>query len=111
LVELGIAKLRLIGVHLPSEYSEPTLYWYPGLEHDTEQPYGVGAGQGVLGLDANGQHAWTTLLLSMVTMAARAVSWLALVSPSVPTQYLQTNTLLAAVADSGTTVPSGTVNV
>jgi hypothetical protein len=67
-----------------------------------EQPYGVGAGQGVLGLDANGQHAWTTLLLSMVTMVAWAVSWLALVSPSVPTQYPQTNTLLAAVADSGT---------
>jgi hypothetical protein len=52
----------------------------------TEQPYGVGAGQGVLGLDANGQQAWTTLLLSIVTVAAWPVSWLALVSPSVPTQ-------------------------
>jgi hypothetical protein len=76
-----------------------------------EQPYGVGAGQGVLGLDANGQHAWTSLVLSMVTMVAWAVSWLALVSPSVPTQYPHTNTLLAGVADSGTIVPSGTVSV
>lgn len=65
----------------------------------------------MLGLDANGQQACTTLLLSIVTVAAWPVSWLALVSPSVPTQYPQTNTLLAAVADSGTMVPSGTVSV
>ena len=38
------------------------------------------------------------------------VSWLAPVSASVPTQYPQTNTLLAASPDSGTTVPGGAVS-
>jgi len=67
--------------------------------------YSVGAGQGVLGLDANGQQACTTLLLSMVTAASWPVSWLGLVSPSVPTQYPQTNPELEALADSGTIAP------
>jgi hypothetical protein len=83
----------------------------PGRNREVDWPYGVGAGQGVLGLDVNGQQAWTTLSLSIVAAASWPVSWLALVSPSVPTQYPQTNTVLAAFADSGTTVPCGTVSV
>jgi hypothetical protein len=44
-------------------------------------------------------------------MAAWTVSWLAPVSPSVPTQYPQTKTLLAGVADRDTIVPCGTDRV
>ena len=64
----------------------------------------------MLGLDAKGQQAWITLLLSIVTVADWPVSWLGPVSASVPTQYPQTNTLLAASPDSGTTVPGGAVS-
>ena len=48
--------------------------------------HGVGAGQGVVGADANGQHACTTVFFVTVTVVAMLLSCAAVVSPAVPNQ-------------------------